>query len=238
MYKILLLCSDLKLGNEIEHLIGGSGRTIIKAEDSLQAEIISKTININMFIVVSADSFENASFIKEIKKGCLYHYTPVAALSYSNKTSEEFKNLVLCSVIKLPLSKNALSRINDLIIHDINILSEDHSSDSYLILNNSGGFLRIKTESILFFESSGHASVIYTCDGAYPLPFTLKEIESMTEGTNFFRCHRSYIINTENILRIDKTLSAWEVYFYGCEKTALVSRQNKHRLSDMLMAKH
>ncbi|MCJ7855430.1 LytTR family transcriptional regulator [Lachnospiraceae bacterium NSJ-143] len=237
MYKILVVCHDTRIRNEIESYIHGSHRTVISAEDTLQAGIISNTIKINFFIVVTADCYDNVCMIKELKNSCLYRFTPVAGLNYTNKLNEELRELSLCYHIKLPLGKNSFNKINDIINHDLNLCSSLNDSKSFIILNNAGGFMRIKTDSILFFESSGHGCIIYTSDGAYNLPFALKEIETYISGTPLYRCHRSYIINTENILKIDKSMAAWEIYFYGCQKTALVSRGNKREFSNILVSR-
>ena len=145
MYKILIVCRDENMKNEIDSFLKGSYRTVILADDILQAEIISRTIRINFFIMVSAECYDSIRMIKAIKNNCLYKFTPIAVLNYSKGFNEDLKGY------------------------------------SFL-----------------------------------------------------YHCHRSYIINTENILRIDKTLPAWEIYFYGCNKTALVSRQNKREFAGKL----
>ena len=234
MYKILIVCRDENMKNEIDSFLKGSYRTVILADDILQAEIISRTIRINFFIMVSAECYDSIRMIKAIKNSCLYKFTPIAVLNYSKGFNEDLKGYRFLYHIRLPLSKNTYKYINDLINHDISFFLSSPNSNSFITLNNSSDFLRLKTDYVLFFESLGHGSVIHTTDGSFRLPFTLKEIESFTANTSLYRCHRSYIINTENILRIDKTLPAWEIYFYGCNKTALVSRQNKREFAGKL----
>ncbi len=238
MYKILIVCRDENIKNEIDSSIKGSYRTVISADDILQAEIISRTVRINFFIIVSAECYDSIRMIKSIKSSCLYKFTPVAVLNYSKGLTEDLKDLCFLCHIKLPLSKNSFKYINELINHDISFFLSSPNSKSFITLNNSSDYLRLKTDYVLFFESFGHGSVIHTTDGSFRLPFTLKEIESFTANTSLYRCHRSYIINTENILRIDKTLPAWEIYFYGCDKTALVSRQNKREFAGKLTCQY
>ena len=70
MYKILVVCHDTRIRNEIESYIHGSHRTVISAEDTLQAGIISNTIKINFFIVVTADCYDNVC----MTNGIHHHY--------------------------------------------------------------------------------------------------------------------------------------------------------------------
>ncbi len=225
MYTILLLSHNIKLRDEIRFLINKKGILLVFAESRLQAEEITKTDIINMFIVAVDENAENLNFIKQIKSNFIYKYTPVAYIT-SHTNAEAFKDFIFCYRINMPLCQNSFKLLENIIHHDMTFYMNEHSG-KYIILNNASQYLKLKTEFILFFEAFGHETIIYTTEGAYTISFTLKEIETLINNDSFLRCHRSYIINIDNIYKIEKTNSAWEVYFYGCEKTAFISRQNK-----------
>lgn len=225
MYTILLLSHNIKLREEIRLLINKKGTLLVFAESRLQAEEISRNDVINMFIVSADENTENINFIKHIKSNFIYKYTPVAYIT-SHTDIKELKELLFCYKINVPLCYNSFNLLENIIHHDIIFYMNAHSN-KYIILNNASQYFKLKTEFILFFEAFGHETIVYTTEGAYNLSFTLKEIESLINDSSFLRCHRSYIINTNNIYKIEKTNSPWEVYFYGCDKTAFISRQNK-----------
>lgn len=64
----------------------------------------------------------------------------------------------------------------------------------------------IELNSIISFESSGlaHKVVLHTLHGTYEYYDSLNTIEEF--DNDFFRIHRSYIINIKNIYRLDKKL--------------------------------
>ena len=235
MYKILIVCHNSKIRNTIEQYIRGKHRAIMSADNCHQAETILNTLKIDFFVIVSTKSHNNTDIVGRIRKSCLYRFTPIALLSYYDSLFNELEDMKLVFRIKIPFSEKSLSAVNEFINHDISVSQSASPAKTFLILNSSSDFMRIRVDTILFFESSGHGCVIYTSDGEYSLPFTLKEISLHIENTPLYRCHRSYIVNTENIQKIDKTISSsWELHFFGCDKTALVSHGNKKILSEIL----
>ncbi len=235
MYKILIVCTNTSIIDEISYFICGNHRIIISAQTIEQAIKIKNSLKINFFIIVSTESNMDLFIIQKLKNDNFYKFTPIAYINYSSTINNDLDDMFFYQIIKPPLNKASFKEVNCIINHDLNILlSKSDFPGSFIILNNSSGFIRIKIQLILFFEAYGHGCTLYTLDGNYSIPFTLKEIEKYIHSTPLYRCHRSYIINTKNILNINKDSPTWEISFYGCEKVAFVSRQNKKELSDII----
>lgn len=91
------------------------------------------------------------------------------------------------------------------------LLKPVHSGDVYASLNKANDVLekgceyftvksdnklyKVPYNSILYMESFGHYITIYTKDKEYQIRMSMSQLESRLPK-EFYRCHRSYIINT------------------------------------------
>lgn len=67
----------------------------------------------------------------------------------------------------------------------------------------------INTFSISYFEVAGKTAKAYLSDGtSVQIPQNMNELETEINPDIFFRCNRQYIINIEDIVRIDSTWNA------------------------------
>lgn len=105
--------------------------------------------------------------------------------------------------------KDYPEKIQSRIIEDIDLCNKQFeesaaiSEDYYQI--KTGELIRsIKVSNILFFESSPvpHKVIVHLKDGQFEFYSTIKQIES--ENENFFRCHKSYVVNVNNVRSINK----------------------------------
>ena len=75
--------------------------------------------------------------------------------------------------------------------------------------------LSIKSARVLYISSAdNYITIYYTIDDFVKKEFirnTLKRVEHQFESRNFLRCHRSYLINVENIEAIKKVKRSYEV---------------------------
>ena len=67
-------------------------------------------------------------------------------------------------------------------------------------------FALILSESILYFEVSGHNTTICLNDGTEQTCYiSLKEIERKLNQATFLRCHRSFIVNMKHVSRYERS---------------------------------
>lgn len=138
------------------------------------------------------------------------------------------KILMLDFISKKDKIKECLS---DTLKVAIKIVSEQKS----LKFLNHNEMFQIPYQDILYIEKSlnDNLASIVTNNKEYSIRKTINELESMLENeSNFFKSHRSYIINLNNILRID--FEKGVIYFSG-SKTALLSRANKKELKSRMV---
>lgn len=71
----------------------------------------------------------------------------------------------------------------------------------------------VKVENLLYIQSSdNYVDIFYEEDNAvkkFMLRNTIKNLEKYLAGSSIIRCHRSYMINTSNILSFQKTTTGY-----------------------------
>lgn len=81
--------------------------------------------------------------------------------------------------------------------------------------------IQVPFDKILYFETSltVHKIILHTVDERMEFYGTISEIEKI--DSRLYRCHRSFIVNPENILKIDKTE---KVAMFANNYSCLISR--------------
>ena len=94
-----------------------------------------------------------------------------------------------------PVNKERLENCIIRLFDDIS-----YSKDKFLIIPNDKNIIPERT--IIFIEKNGMKIIIHTKTFSYEIYSTLSQIQHLLPN-NFVRCHKSYIVNVENILDID-----------------------------------
>lgn len=89
----------------------------------------------------------------------------------------------------------------------------------------------IKLNEVFYLEKSGHHTLICCDSGKFKVRETLQDLETRLEP-NFFRSHKSYIVNVDRIERIINypNSSYYEIKFKNYENKALLSRERINAL--------
>ncbi len=78
-------------------------------------------------------------------------------------------------------------------------------SEPYIFLQIDSEIVKVNERDILYIESTGRKSLVYTCCGKYEIKKGISTIENELNQSFFYKCHRSYIINILHISSISKT---------------------------------
>lgn len=89
------------------------------------------------------------------------------------------------------------------------------------------GEMHVKAKDILFVETEKRNVIIHTKDQKYLSNRKMDELETELTVWGFFRCHKSYLVNLENIHKFDKI----NVYFKN-GSTAMVSARKYTELKE------
>jgi len=77
-------------------------------------------------------------------------------------------------------------------------------NNSYLIVANKEGLLRLLIDDIFYISIYSHIATVYTEKCSHDLRKTVEEFTNLLPW-NFIRCHRSYIVNLFKVNRINKS---------------------------------
>lgn len=121
-------------------------------------------------------------------------------------------------------------------IYDMLKVLEKNNTASYvqtdrISINLGNERVFVKLDEIFFIEKSGRHTLLSCTNGKFKTRQTLQELE-LNLGTRFFRSHKSFIINTDQVERIVtfQNSSYYEVKFSNCTDKALLSRDRMHEL--------
>lgn len=73
------------------------------------------------------------------------------------------------------------------------------SESNSMLIETSGGQMRLDLSDILYFESIRHTIVIHTLEGKLSINGTLKDMETKLSDYSFFRSNSCYLVNLKHI---------------------------------------
>ncbi|EJO5348753.1 response regulator transcription factor [Clostridium botulinum] len=112
----------------------------------------------------------------------------VEAMDYVIKDDDDFKE-----------------RVNSCILKSYNRYHKQEHEEEYISIDTDTRIINIKPSDILFIETTGtpHKIRIHEETRQIELYASLKDIQKKLP-LNFYRCHKSYIVNKDKIQEIDK----------------------------------
>lgn len=122
---------------------------------------------------------------------------------------------------------NVRNRIHQCILNASKKYSSNLNENEKIFTVKSGEKLvNIELDKILFFETSSiiHKIIIHAVDRQVEFYAQMKEIEKKLDD-RFYRCHRSYMVNKNNIKEIDKKNRI--IYMINGEKCLISTRGMK-----------
>lgn len=72
-----------------------------------------------------------------------------------------------------------------------------------ITFEEGGAYVRLYCDEIVYCEGSRNYVIIHTRDASYRARMTSAELEARLESEHFARCHRSYIVNLEEVKKLD-----------------------------------
>ncbi|MCL2035541.1 MAG: LytTR family DNA-binding domain-containing protein [Oscillospiraceae bacterium] len=104
-----------------------------------------------------------------------------------------------------------------------------NSDSSFLLVKKGNDILKLRFCDILFCESINHKIVIHTENGITDYYESIATLEKKLDS-DFFRCHRSYIINLKRVASYEK-----DTIIFDNGTHALVSRRKANELTQKLL---
>lgn len=171
-------------------------------------------------VVGSSDGFTKQLFAKDRVDICCCDTLPAAVIDSVKNARAKFPDMQLVliadektspltyirpgvmpsSLLFKPLSQEQVHSTIDEVLH-IAIKKENKTEGKYVLQTKQGRYI-LEYSQILYFEALDKRIYLNTANQSYPFYSTLDSLcDELPKG--FIRCHKSYIVNTDNIISVD-----------------------------------
>lgn len=142
-----------------------------------------------------------------------HHKKPFIFISSNtdSKTLERVKLTNPFGFIVKPFKAGDIQTQINLAWHSFNLQKENTQvsfSDSFLVndhffIKDKHSLVKVNYADVLYAEACDNYSIIYTKQTKYILSYTLKVVEEKLNLFNFFRTHRSFLVNLKHIEKVN-----------------------------------
>lgn len=180
---------------------------IATCENGIEASaiLIDKDIDI-VFSDIDMPELSGMGLLKSIKNPPIF----IFITSFTEYAAESFNLDALDFIVKpatferlLKASTKAIEYLDLKIQADLNqnYISPSSDSDHYFFIKETKGFTRLNYEDVIYIESMGDFSRLFTAEGKHITLVNLKNLEKQLPS-NFARVHKQYIINLNQIATV------------------------------------
>lgn len=220
-------CKEIEIIAEAENV-----KEAVKLIHKHQIELVFLDIempNENGFALF--EYFDNPTFVTIFCTA----YSEYALNAFEVSAIDYLLKPVSISKIQAAVEKAIKTRGQNLILQHINILRENLTVHQLqkIALPLSDGLIFVKVNDILYFEADGSYTHVITNKEKFLVCKKIKEFhELLSDDSRFFRVHRSYLINIQQIKKYSKKEGATLVF--DNNKVIPIAREKKNDFDDYI----
>ncbi len=200
-------------------------------------ELIDSVMKNNVELVIADINMPEKNGLEAIKE-CLV-FSPelkfIFVTGYNEFAVEAFDISAVDYIVK-PIEKvrlyKALERAKVYLLNEGTEV-EGNSVNKRLSVRSNSSFYYIPFEDIIFIEKSGKKCIIYTTKQAVETYENISDIYKQLDR-NFYRTHRSYIVNLRMLSHITPKNETYFAYFTNHEKYAHISKLKINEVQELL----
>lgn len=180
-----------------------------------------------------ASGLELGRKIRQIDK---YQFTWIVFItSHVQYMVEAFKDIHCYDYILKPIEKRDIQRLSKDLLRNLKSIEIQDTEKEHLFVNIDGIIAKIFVKDIFFIETFRKTTTIHTSIGKYEIKwFSMSKILNLLNSQKIIQSHKSYAVNFEYILNIDKRLSCWQIKFNGYNEMALMGDKYKTEVLRLL----
>jgi DNA-binding LytR/AlgR family response regulator len=220
-FKVLIIEDELIIAEDLKEILEQAAYEVIGMttswEDTLPIlqEGLPDILLIDISIKGNIDGIQLANMIRErFNLPFIYitSYTTKPVIERAKLTKpygyivKPYKEQDVLISLELALSNFAIDNLKQNSAFTSDNLKEHVLKDDHLFIRDKGGLIKIKFSDILFLEADSNYTIIHLAGSKYMLRSTLKSAEEQLPSERFFRIHKSYIINLQEITKIDSSM--------------------------------
>ena len=190
-----------------------------------------------IFLDINMPDMNGISLGKIISKMCP-DMKIIFITAYKDYAVDAFEIKAFDYLLK-PYSEN---RIKNLLKSLVNIKSENttsikNSNLKKITVNIGERLYVISLNDIDYIEASEKETLIFSNQKKYVSKIKISKWEERLKGNNFYRCHRSFIVNLDKITEIEQWFnSSWILKIKNYTTAIPVSRNNIKELKELFLA--
>ncbi|WP_404347395.1 LytTR family DNA-binding domain-containing protein [Sutcliffiella horikoshii] len=201
-------------------------------------ELIDSVMKNKVELVIADINMPKKSGLDAIKE-CL-EFSPklkfVFVTGYNEFAVEAFAISAVDYIVK-PIEKirlyKALERAKAQLLTEAADSDEKNNQNKRLSVRSNSSFYYIAFEDIIFIEKSGKKCIIYTTNQSIETYENISDIYKQLDQ-NFYRTHRSYIVNLRMLSHITPKNETYFAYFTNHEKYAHISKLKINEVQELL----
>ncbi len=160
---------------------------------------------ISMLVLIIFITIGNYSFIKYLNQDITWHLTGFLNMLYMTFVIGLFPTLLSGLLIQMRAIKNNESHAKDLNTHIVP--TQNNNTFLRLASSNEKQILELSNQEILYFESMQNYVAVYFYQNQQIekelIRNTLKNIELQVQNSNLLRCHRSFMVNPNQVEKVE-----------------------------------
>ncbi|MEQ8198507.1 MAG: LytTR family DNA-binding domain-containing protein [Clostridiaceae bacterium] len=229
MFNILVIEDDIYQRENLKAMIKESGAqyNVLEADSKEAALRISEENKIDLFFVdVELKNSSGLDFAREIREKRNYKLSWIVFVTtHVNYMMEAFKEVHCYDYLIKPYEKSKVRELIEVLLENIEKDRPLKEDKKFIIIKSNGIEVKQYLEDVIFIEVLFKKIMLHTVWGIFEVNnMSLDRMKELTAGSNIIQCHRSYLINTDFVEKVDKSKLSWEVFFKKTSERALVSR--------------
>lgn len=238
MINILIVEDDSKQRENIVKMIQGIDESlnIYEAESKEEAiKILEETFIDFFYIDISLKNSSGLELAFEIRKTEKYKFNWIIFITtHIQYMLQAFKEIHCYDYIIKPYDKEEVIKMTKELIEGSHIYNEQENKDKQVIFDLKNNIsIKLNIDEIIFIEVNFRMMTMHTKNGSYEVKkLSLSKALEMINCDNIVQSHKSFVINTSHIKKIESISSKlWEINFSYCEEKAFLS----YKFKDIVM---
>jgi DNA-binding LytR/AlgR family response regulator len=211
---------------------------VYETTNTVEALKIAQQEMIDLFYIdINLKNESGLKFALEIRKIERYRLNWIIFVTiYKEYMLSAFKKIHCYDYILKPYNKENIQRITKFLLSESSEqVAATKTMEKFIIVPIKNVQVKIFINEIIFVEVFIRTSIIHTINGSFTIDYlSLKKLNSVLEHKYIIQSHRSYLVNINYINKIEKTndKTAYKIYFYNTDKTALLGNNYKKCIMD------
>lgn len=235
MMRILIVEDEKNIRKSIVNIIRDIDDSIdiIEKKDGEAVGYDIKNNEIELFLLdISLPNGSGIQIAEKIRASELNkHAFIVFVTGHKEYELDGFKKYHCYDFLEKPFDKKRLINIVQSIKLGLSRI-EKVNPEKAIILNLKNFILKIYCSEIFFLEIHDRKCTIHTTSGKHIVPnTTIKRFVEELPGDNFKQTHKSYLVNTDKIIKIEAVKrSSFKIYFENYDEQAFLGEKFQYNL--------